>query len=336
MIDFESAAFAYLDGLVAGESEASSTSMHLDSVRIRGQTIALIQHMRGIASSRGWRPPSAFSRRTPRARIRPYDDGIGPDGYQSYKWRGTDGDAADNVALRATRELNKPLMWFFGIARASTCPCIRSGSSARSQPNQQFVVALDDVMRDQWTEEVFHPADLALRRQYAEATVKRRLHQPAFRMRVLRAYDGSCALCRLRHPELLDAAHIKEDSDGGEPVVPNGVAMCAIHHRAFDANVLGIRPDFIVQIREDVLEEHDGPTLRHALQGVHGEKLVLPRQRGAHPDRDLARRTIRTVPQGWVVRRRIGDLTRPLDSCEFRGCTADLPNTDERRRHDRR
>ena len=63
--------------------------------------------------------------------------------------------------------------------------------------------------------------------------------------------------------------------------------MCAIHHRAFDANVLGIRPDFIVQVREDVLEEHDGPTLRHALQGVHGERLVLPRQRGAHPDRTL-------------------------------------------------
>jgi putative restriction endonuclease len=32
------------------------------------------------------------------------------------------------------------------------------------------------------------------------------------------------------------------------------------------------------------MEEHDGPTLRHALQGVHGEKMQLPRQRGARPD----------------------------------------------------
>ena len=36
-------------------------------------------------------------------------------------------------------------------------------------------------------------------------------------------------------------------------VVPNGVAMCAIHHRAFDSDILGIRPDYIVEVRNDVL-----------------------------------------------------------------------------------
>ena len=222
-----------------------------------------------------------------------------------YKWRGTDGDAYDNVALREAMSHNKPLMWFLGMSPGVYMPVYPVWLVGEEPAEHQFVVALEDGMREQWSEQVFHPADLALRRQYAEATVKRRLHQPAFRIRVLRAYDGSCALCRLRHPELLDAAHIKEDSDGGEPVVPNGVAMCAIHHRAFDANVLGIRPDFIVQIREDVLEEHDGPTLRHALQGVHGEKLVLPRQRGASSRSHLAGRAVRTVPQGRVASRRI-------------------------------
>jgi len=59
-----------------------------------------------------------------------------------------------------------------------------------------------------------------------------------------------------------DAAHIKEDSDGGEPVVPNGIAMCAIHHRAFDSFVLGVRPDSVIEVRRDVLDEVDGPTLQ--------------------------------------------------------------------------
>ena len=59
--------------------------------------------------------------------------------------------------------------------------------------------------------------------------------------------------------ELLEAAHIREDSDGGEPIVPNGVAMCAIHHKAFDNAVLGIRPDYVIEIRQDILEEIDGP-----------------------------------------------------------------------------
>ena len=42
-----------------------------------------------------------------------------------------------------------------------------------------------------------------------------------------------CALCRLRHQELLDAAHITPDSEAeGEPLVSNGVVLCKLHHAA--------------------------------------------------------------------------------------------------------
>ncbi len=128
----------------------------------------------------------------------------------------------------------------------------------------QFVVAIDGAMREQWEpmpELLEHPADLAARRRYADVVVCQPLHQRVFRDRVLLAYQRRCALCRLQHPELLDAAHIKEDAEGGEPVVPNGIAMCAIHHRAFDHSVLGIRPDYRIEVRADVLEEQDGPAL---------------------------------------------------------------------------
>ena len=84
---------------------------------------------------------------------------------------------------------------------------------------------------------------------------------PVFRDRVLLAYSLQCALCRLRHPELLDAAHINEDSDGGKPVVPNGVAMCAIHHRSFDKNVLTVRPDYLID-----RSAADPPTARARLR----------------------------------------------------------------------
>jgi putative restriction endonuclease len=65
------------------------------------------------------------------------------------------------------------------------------------------------------------------------------------------------------------------------------MAMCAIHHRSFDKNVLTVRPDYLIEVRRDVREERDGPTLLHALQGLHGEKLMLPRQRAAWPDREF-------------------------------------------------
>jgi putative restriction endonuclease len=63
--------------------------------------------------------------------------------------------------------------------------------------------------------------------------------------------------------------------------------MCKIHHAAFDRNILGIRPDLTIRIRRDVLEEIDGPMLRHGLQDMNGQPvMVLPRARPAQPDRE--------------------------------------------------
>ncbi|MBN9326547.1 MAG: HNH endonuclease, partial [Cellulomonas sp.] len=104
-----------------------------------------------------------------------------------------------------------------------------------------------------------------------------------------RAYEGRCAVCSLAHVELLDAAHIVPDSDpGGIASVRNGLALCKLHHAAFDANILGIDPNLKIEIRADLLEEIDGPTLRYGLQERHGEHLrVLPHVRAERPDREL-------------------------------------------------
>jgi putative restriction endonuclease len=49
-------------------------------------------------------------------------------------------------------------------------------------------------------------------------------------------------------------------------------------------SVIGIRPDRIVEVRDDVLAEIDGPMLRHGLQEMHGSAIFLPRSRRDHPD----------------------------------------------------
>ena len=80
-----------------------------------------------------------------------------------------------------------------------------------------------------------------------------------FRERVLEAYRHQCALCHLKHDELLDAAHIIPDADPeGEPVVSNGLALCRLHHSAFDKFFIGVRPDYRIEVRPDLLEEEDG------------------------------------------------------------------------------
>lgn len=63
--------------------------------------------------------------------------------------------------------------------------------------------------------------------------------------------------------------------------------MCKLHHAAFDRRVLGVSPDYEIHVREDVLEEIDGPMLQHGIKEMHGARLVLPRSRANWPDRDL-------------------------------------------------
>jgi putative restriction endonuclease len=282
------AVFAYLDALSAGHGDGLSYR-DLEAFEFEGRRISLIQRMRGIRVVAGL--PAALSILTTyraRPEDRPYEDAEGSDGYLRYKWRGTDPDNHDNVALRNAMQSGKPLVWFFGVASGVYVPVYPVWLVGEEPNEHQFIVAADAEMRGQWLNpDISHPVDLALRRQYAHATVKQRLHQRVFRERVLMAYRSQCTLCQLRHPELLDAAHIKEDAEGGKPVVTNGLAMCAIHHRAFDANVLGVRPDYVVEVRRDVRNERDGPTLLHALQGMHQRTLILPRSRNAWPDTDL-------------------------------------------------
>jgi putative restriction endonuclease len=101
------------------------------------------------------------------------------------------------------------------------------------------------------------------------------------------AYQESCAICRLKHPELLEASHIIEDKDPrGIPAVSNGVSLCAIHHRAFDQDILGIRPDYRVEINAEMLREKDGPMLRYGLQGFHEKLIFIPKRKVEQPDRE--------------------------------------------------
>ena len=70
----------------------------------------------------------------------------------------------------------------------------------------------------------------------------------------------------------------RQDRDErGRPEVPNGLSLCKIHHAAYDANILGVAPDYLVHVRRDILEEHDGPMLKHGLQDMDGHRIILPR-----------------------------------------------------------
>lgn len=219
---------------------------------------------------------------TPPGELPPYSDDIGADGLQRYKYRGTDPDHPENVALRRAFESQLPLIWFVGVASGLYEPIYPVWIIGDDPVRLEFALALDEGQR------FVRPGQVVDEdaRRYVERVTKTRLHQRVFRAQVLLAYDNRCAICKIGHVELLDAAHIISDGEPhGEPVVPNGLSMCKIHHAAFDKQIMGIRPDLTVHVRRDILEETDGWMLKGGIQRVHDRRLeVVPASRVARPD----------------------------------------------------
>lgn len=219
-------------------------------------------------------------------RPRPYQDELGPNGLLQYRYRGTDPNHRDNRGLREAMQRQLPLVYFQGVEPGwyqAQWPIFLVGDDP---VGLTFQVAVDDPLASDLDDPYEFPD--GARRAYVTRLARQRLYQVAFRHRVIRAYRESCAMCRLHHPDLLDAAHILPDAHpGGEPLTSNGLALCKLHHAAFDRNIVGVRPDGVIEIRHDILEEVDGPMLRHGLQDLHGHPLqVLPRVTRDRPNQD--------------------------------------------------
>jgi putative restriction endonuclease len=213
-----------------------------------------------------------------------YDDQVASDeGWFQYRYQGTDPKASDNRAVRRAFEMKLPLIYFYGVGPGryeAVWPVYVVGD----EPSRlTFRLAADAA--GSGNAKLFSGGAEAPLKRYATALVKRRLHQHRFRELVVNAYGERCTVCQLHHTELLDAAHILEDKDErGKPEVPNGLALCKIHHGAFDANILGIAPDLKVHIRGDLLAEVDGPMLKHGFQQMDGRLIPVPGRTDLRPN----------------------------------------------------
>lgn len=218
----------------------------------------------------------------------PYEDELGRDGLIRYRYRGTDPQQRDNVGLKLAMRDGIPLVYFYGMVPGEYFPVWPVFVVGDNDRSLTFSVAVDEKSVLQRTDWVMREAGSEAKRRYITVETQQRLHQQSFRERVLRAYVERCAICRLHHPELLEAAHILPDGHpDGKPVIPNGLALCKLHHAAYDREFLGIRPDYGIEVRRDLLEEHDGPMLKYGLQQIDGAKIRVPRPGEFKPNRDF-------------------------------------------------
>jgi putative restriction endonuclease len=218
-----------------------------------------------------------------------YPDAMGT-GTLSYAYRGTDPGHPDNRGLREAMRRQAPLVYFYRLQPGQYLAAFPVYIVGDHPERLVFDVQVDDaalLAPPNAPIDAVAEDRAAIRREYVTSVVRHRLHQQAFRARVIEAYRTRCAFCRLRHQELLDAAHITADSEAtGEPVVSNGLSLCKLHHAAFDRHFLTVRPDYVIEVRRSILEEEDGPMLLHGLKGMHGTTIFIPREATLQPDRE--------------------------------------------------
>lgn len=218
-----------------------------------------------------------------------YDDATGKFTYRFRDARSDTAQArvqaeADNRKLLEAHTRGLPIIYFRGVWPGQYTPLA-----------PMFITAVDVAARTVALEAGLPIADTTPAglvsdeetRRYATREAAFRLHQQRFRAAVLRAYRTRCTICSLKEAALLQAAHIVEDRDeAGIASVPNGLALCAIHHLAYDRNLMGIDPDGVVHIHERLLHEIDGPMLKNGLQHFHGAHILEPARIDDRPDKD--------------------------------------------------
>ncbi len=141
---------------------------------------------------------------------------------------------------------------------------------------------------------------VAEQRRYAVLTTTRALRDLNFRDRVLAAYGDRCAMCGIQL-KLLDAGHVlpvfhPDSTDETR----NGVALCALHHRAYDKAFVTFDQSFKIRHNAKVAAAlktsgHDGglASFTHALQA----SLTLPPSVQDRPAEDFIKKANNL--RGW-------------------------------------
>lgn len=99
--------------------------------------------------------------------------------------------------------------------------------------------------------------NLDTNRRRTVVSVSRRLRNNDFRKRVLNAYVQRCAICGVQL-KLIDAAHIVPvNHDQSTDETRNGLALCALHHRAYDQALVTVNESYAVVFNESQADELD-------------------------------------------------------------------------------
>ncbi|MBU6324166.1 MAG: HNH endonuclease [Bacteroidetes bacterium] len=113
--------------------------------------------------------------------------------------------------------------------------------------------------------------------QTREQVIQARVNQSFFRKSILAAYNTTCCITGLQHPELLVASHIRPWAmDEGNRLNPrNGIAINALHDKAFEAGLMTIDTDYRIRISSKIKKDPHGPLSDYFTRFDH-QLMILP------------------------------------------------------------
>ena len=111
-----------------------------------------------------------------------------------------------------------------------------------------------------------------------------RLGQQAFKAVVLDAYSRRCAITGTHIPPVLQAAHVRPVTEGGEHRLDNGLLLRSDVHTMFDRGYLGVDPTYRLIVSPRLREEFGNGEQFYAKAG---QVIELPARRADRPHRDF-------------------------------------------------
>ena len=261
-----------------------------------GETVLLANQVQGIFKPKVM-STGALSIKTTMPKgnqINIYDDRLDDKGFYRYSLEAGDPHGERNVYLWQSFEDRSPFVYFHAVAPGvytAIWPCFVAAIHPKLGYCEIVVGDSDQYGENSSPDALYRPPS-DFERKYEVRESKVRLHQASFRQAVITAYGKKCAISGLPEAKLIEAAHIIPDSHAdGYAQVTNGIALSCLHHRAYDRNLIGIDPDYVVHVGDSLLSTSDGPLLENGLKGFHGAHLHLPKHDEDRPNRDyLARR----------------------------------------------
>jgi putative restriction endonuclease len=110
-----------------------------------------------------------------------------------------------------------------------------------------------------------------------------RLGHGTFRVLVTDNYQRRCAVTGEKALPVLDAAHIRPVTEGGQHRLDNGLLLRTDVHRLFDTGYVTVTPDGRFLVSRRLKDDFDNG---EPYMPFHGQRIWMPGEAASRPDRE--------------------------------------------------